>query len=92
MKSALVKKRSIIVVGHRTSISLEDEFWTSLKTIAEKRHQALSALVALINEDRDSANLSSAIRMFVLRYYRDKLDILPPAAPHLVATVDLLAD
>jgi predicted DNA-binding ribbon-helix-helix protein len=94
MKSA-IKKHSMKIAGHKTSFSLEDEFWASLKNIAEERHQSLSSLVAQINEGKDFANLSSAIRMFVLRYYHDKLDwrelITLPTAPHL-APVDLLTD
>jgi predicted DNA-binding ribbon-helix-helix protein len=95
MKSVSVKKRSIAVGCHKTSISLEDDFWTSLRKIAEERHQALSDLVGQINEHRGFANLSSAIRMFVLRYYADKFCGQEPrglSPTALVGTVDLLAD
>jgi predicted DNA-binding ribbon-helix-helix protein len=62
--SSTVAKRSIVIAGHKTSISLEDEFWNGLKTIAENRHTTLSSLVAEINQSRQG-NLSSAIRVFV---------------------------
>jgi predicted DNA-binding ribbon-helix-helix protein len=69
MKSAIAK-RSIVIAGHKTSISLEDAFWECLRRIANERGQTLSALVASIDEDRRRANLSSAIRLFVLGSYR----------------------
>jgi predicted DNA-binding ribbon-helix-helix protein len=66
-----VRKRSIFVAGYKTSISLEDEFWNSLKEIASERGMTLGALVATIDGNRNHANLSSAIRLFVLGVYRD---------------------
>jgi predicted DNA-binding ribbon-helix-helix protein len=69
MKSPVVK-RSIVVAGHKTSVSLEDAFWTCLKEIAAGRDITLSDLVASIDTDRRVGNLSSAIRLFVLDYYR----------------------
>jgi predicted DNA-binding ribbon-helix-helix protein len=72
MKSRVVK-RSIVIAGHKTSVSLEDGFWTSLKEIAGERHMTLSDLVASIDTDRQYGNLSSAIRLFVLDFYRDRL-------------------
>jgi predicted DNA-binding ribbon-helix-helix protein len=74
MKPSVIKKRSIGVAGRNTSISLEDEFWQSLRMIAIRRGETLSKLLAKIERDRQSANLSSAIRLFVLRYYQDQLD------------------
>ena len=59
-----VAKRSIVIAGHKTSISLEDEFWNGLKTIAQNRRRTLSGLVAEIDKNRQG-NLSSAIRVFV---------------------------
>jgi predicted DNA-binding ribbon-helix-helix protein len=59
-------KRSMVIAGHRTSISLENLFWTSLKAIAAARGQSIASLVADIDETRGEANLSSAIRVFVL--------------------------
>lgn len=65
-----VIKRSIVVAGHKTSVSLEDGFWTGLKEIAAARNLSLSDLVASIDTERRHDNLSSAIRLFVLEYYR----------------------
>jgi predicted DNA-binding ribbon-helix-helix protein len=67
-----VCKRSIVVAGHKTSVSLEDAFWKSLKEIAAERDMTLAQLVATIDADREHANLSSAIRLFVLGIYRDQ--------------------
>ena len=64
-RTALVK-RSLTIRGHRTSISLEDTFWLQMKALAERREISLSALVAEIDAARGGANLSSAIRVFVL--------------------------
>lgn len=94
MKFTAIKKRSIVVGRHKTSISLEDEFWGCLQEIARERREHLSELIASIDAERKS-NLSSGIRLFILRHYRNKLEeliVLQPAALHLVATVDLLAD
>ncbi len=65
-----VVKRSIVVAGHKTSVSLEDAFWQGLKDIANNREMTLSDLVATIDTDRHNGNLSSAIRLFVLDHYR----------------------
>ena len=56
-----VLRRSIIIAGHKTSISLEDEFWNSFKEIADERGMTVTALVGAIDDDRKHANLSSAI-------------------------------
>lgn len=72
MKSPVVK-RSIVIAGHKTSVSLEDAFWKCLKEIAGSRELTLSDLVASIDTDRHNGNLSSAIRLFVLDYYRAQL-------------------
>jgi predicted DNA-binding ribbon-helix-helix protein len=69
MKSPVVK-RSIVIAGHKTSVSLEDGFWKGLKEIAGERDATLSDLVASIDSDRHQGNLSSAIRLFVLDHYR----------------------
>jgi predicted DNA-binding ribbon-helix-helix protein len=71
MKS-LVVKRSIVVGGHKTSVSLEEAFWQGLKEIAGKRHVTLSALVGRIDEERQQGNLSSVLRLFVLEFYRSR--------------------
>lgn len=69
MKSPVVK-RSIVIAGHKTSVSLEDPFWQGLREIALTRNMTLSDVVASIDTDRHEGNLSSAIRLFVLDYYR----------------------
>ena len=71
MKSPVVK-RSIVIAGHKTSVSLEDAFWKALKDIAIGRGITLSDLVASIDADRRHGNLSSAIRLFVLGYYQSQ--------------------
>jgi predicted DNA-binding ribbon-helix-helix protein len=76
MKSPVVK-RSIRITGHKTSVSLEDDFWRALKEIAGERHISLSALVAAIENDRQHSNLSSAIRLFVLEFYRRRVSSKP---------------
>jgi predicted DNA-binding ribbon-helix-helix protein len=72
MKSPVVK-RSIVIAGHKTSVSLEDAFWKGLKEIASERDMTLSELVAAIDSERQHGNLSSAIRLFVLDFYRNQL-------------------
>jgi predicted DNA-binding ribbon-helix-helix protein len=72
MKSS-VAKRSIVIAGRKTSVSLEDEFWNGLREIAGGRDTTLSDLVAIIDADRQHNNLSSAIRLFVLGFYRDQI-------------------
>ena len=69
MKSPVIK-RSIVIAGHKTSVSLEDAFWRGLKEIAIGRDKTLSDLVAEIDTGRPHGNLSSAIRLFVLDHYR----------------------
>ena len=65
MKS-LVVKRSIVIGGHKTSVSLEDAFWGGLKEIAQRQQMTLSTMVGEIDNGRQQGNLSSAIRLFVL--------------------------
>jgi predicted DNA-binding ribbon-helix-helix protein len=65
-------KRSITIAGHKTSIRLEDEFWDSLREISVKRGMSPAELVVAIDGDRQHANLPSAIRLFVLNFYRDQ--------------------
>lgn len=71
MKSPVVK-RSIVVAGHKTSVSLEEAFWTSMKEISATRSMTLSDLVSEIDKARKQGNLSSAIRLYVLEYFRTK--------------------
>jgi predicted DNA-binding ribbon-helix-helix protein len=63
---ARVIKRSLVIAGHRTSVSLEDAFWRRLRAIAAERGLSVNSLAAVIDASRDGANLSSAIRVFVL--------------------------
>ena len=75
MKSPVIK-RSIVIAGHKTSVSIEDAFWTALKEIALVRRQSLAELIGAIDGARQignyTGNLSSAIRVFVLDYYRGR--------------------
>jgi len=73
MKSPVIK-RSIVIAGHKTSVSLEDAFWQGLKDIAAARDMTLSELVASIDTDRRHGNLSSGIRLFVLDHYRSRAE------------------
>ncbi|MGE0237393.1 MAG: ribbon-helix-helix domain-containing protein [Parvibaculaceae bacterium] len=59
-------KRSLTIAGHRTSLSLEPEFWAVLKSAAQSEHKSLAALVAEIDRQRGERNLSSALRVWVL--------------------------
>jgi predicted DNA-binding ribbon-helix-helix protein len=70
MKEFAVVKRSVVVRKHKTSVSLEDAFWTGLKDIAIRRGITLSALIEVIDAHRKTNNLSSAVRLFVLDYFR----------------------
>ena len=72
MKSPVIK-RSIVIAGHKTSVSLEDAFWKGLKEIAGERDMTLSDLVAAIDSERRHGNLSSGIRLFVLDHYRNQI-------------------
>jgi predicted DNA-binding ribbon-helix-helix protein len=74
MRSSGIKKHSIALAGHRTSVNLEEEFWTSLREIAHKRGTTLPRLIEKIDMERKSDNLASALRIFVLCYYRHHLD------------------
>jgi predicted DNA-binding ribbon-helix-helix protein len=71
MKSSVVK-RSIVIDGHKTSVSLEDAFWADLKKIAHAQRVTLSALVTKIDGAREQGNLSSAIRLFVFQQFRNE--------------------
>jgi len=72
VKEFAVVKRSVVVGGHKTSVSLEDAFWTSLKDIATRRGLPLSTQIDAIDRTRKTANLSSAIRLFVLDHFRTR--------------------
>lgn len=67
-------KRSLTLKGHRTSVSLEDEFWRAFRDIALEKDQPINALAAEIDVERDpETGLASAIRVFILNWYRNKL-------------------
>jgi predicted DNA-binding ribbon-helix-helix protein len=61
-----VRRHSVVVSGHRTSVSVEDEFWDEIAAIATRRGMSRNALISEIDRDRDG-NLSSAVRLYVLR-------------------------
>ncbi|SFM03640.1 Ribbon-helix-helix domain-containing protein [Bradyrhizobium sp. NFR13] len=75
MKSP-VAKRSIVVGGHKTSVSLEEAFWSGIKEIADVRSITMTDLVSEIDRKRDQGNLSSAIRLQVLAHYRNQITSL----------------
>jgi predicted DNA-binding ribbon-helix-helix protein len=79
MKSPVVK-RSIVVAGHKTSVSLEEAFWNGMKEISGLRNITLSELVGEIDNNRQQGNLSSAIRLFVLDYFRTRAQAAVPPA------------
>ncbi|WP_323015022.1 ribbon-helix-helix domain-containing protein [Devosia sp.] len=66
-------KRSLSIAGHRTSIALEPEFWTALEAMAAEKRLSLAALIRTIDTTRQTANLSSAVRLAVLAWYQEKL-------------------
>lgn len=76
--SGIVKK-SINLSGHLTSISLEPEFWSALKDISERESSSIRSLVQKVDHDRINSdsiyNLSSAIRVFILSYYKERISI-----------------
>jgi predicted DNA-binding ribbon-helix-helix protein len=80
MKSPVIK-RSIVIAGHKTSVSLEDAFWKGLKEIALSRGVTLSDLVAAIDSERQLGNLSSAIRLFVLHHYKARIGVHADGRP-----------
>jgi predicted DNA-binding ribbon-helix-helix protein len=67
---SLIVIRSILIAGHKTSVSIEDSFWKGLEEIARGRDMTVSDLVTTINSKRKHNNLSSAVRLFVLDHYR----------------------
>ena len=78
MKSAIVK-RSVVIAGQKTSVSLEDSFWTALKDVARQQQMPICELVTGIDSQRSNGNLSSAIRLFVLAHFRELATRLRPA-------------
>jgi predicted DNA-binding ribbon-helix-helix protein len=80
MKSAIVK-RSVVLDGHKTSVSLENEFWEGLRDIAERQKTNLSNLVRQVDHGRNSGNLSSAIRVYVFNHFRAQASGQQPTMP-----------
>lgn len=81
--SRRVVKHSVVIAGHRTSVSLEDAFWRALKEIAAQEGVSLAALIARVDAGRGEANLSSALRVFVLERALDARETSPSPSPHL---------
>jgi predicted DNA-binding ribbon-helix-helix protein len=67
-----LQKRSLTLAGHRTSVALEAEFWASLEDMAATKRIAVTALIREIDEHREGDNLSSALRVAVLNWYRNR--------------------
>lgn len=68
-----MEKRSLTIAGHRTSIAIEPEFWAGLEAMAANAGKSIAALIGEIDEQRQVANLSSAVRLAVLAWYRDRM-------------------
>lgn len=69
-----MRKKSVLIAGrHATSICLEDEFFEALQFIAAEQNLSLNQLVTNIDKERSTSNLSSAIRLYILKYYQNKL-------------------
>ena len=64
------RKRSVVIAGHPTSLTLEDEFWEELRRIAKEEGVSVPVLIGRIDSRRDDSSLSSAVRVFVLRHLR----------------------
>jgi predicted DNA-binding ribbon-helix-helix protein len=71
IKKTDVVKRSIVINGRKTSVSLENEFWQGLHEISDHNHASIAMLVEQIDRARNTCNLSSAIRVFVFKHFRD---------------------
>jgi predicted DNA-binding ribbon-helix-helix protein len=67
-----MRKRSLTIAGHRTSIALEPEFWDGLEALARKRAMPLTTLIEQLDREREGPNLSSALRVAVLRDARER--------------------
>ncbi len=73
VNDSIVKKRSVRISGHQTSITLEDDFWDELKTIAKRQQRSISALISEIDETQAHVNLSSALRLYILHDLQARL-------------------
>ncbi len=67
-----MEKRSLTIAGHRTSIAIENEFWAGLEAMALASGKSIAAVIAEIDQEREAPNLSSAVRLAVLAWYRDR--------------------
>ena len=67
-----MEKRSLTIAGHRTSIAIEREFWAGLEAMALASSKSIAAVIAEIDQEREAPNLSSAVRLAVLAWYRDR--------------------
>jgi predicted DNA-binding ribbon-helix-helix protein len=83
-----VLKRSVIVDGRKTSVSLENEFWTALKEIAASRGMTISALIGTIKHQGDSANLSSALRLVIPAWFRNRAEAAASDSSRKVLVAD----
>jgi predicted DNA-binding ribbon-helix-helix protein len=72
LSKSAVTKRSVVIGGHKTSVSLEDPFWAEVRSIADAEKMTVSSLLRRIDRERSNANLSSAIRVYVLENVRDR--------------------
>lgn len=69
-----MQKKSVVIAGrHQTSISLEDEFYAELENIAKEKNMSINGLVTEIDSKREHENLSSAIRVYILKYLKEKI-------------------
>ena len=68
-----MKARSVLIAGSKTSLRLEEAFWVGLQEIADKRSMTLSGLIGTIDAQRQHGNRSSAVRLFVLEFYRTQV-------------------
>ena len=67
----MIKKHSVTIKGHGTSIALEPEFWNELKIISQKTNKSIQQIITAIDETNDNKNLSSQIRIFILNYIKN---------------------
>jgi predicted DNA-binding ribbon-helix-helix protein len=99
--TSTIAKRSVVIDGHKTSVSLEEPFWQAVRAITDKRKITISELLREIDQNRDNANLSSAVRTFVLDQFRQQAEAarsrqssgvassaLPASAPSPVVPLD----
>lgn len=67
-----IRKRSVVVAGRKTSVSIEDAFWSSVRSISAERRIPVKTLIEEIDRSRAGGNLSSSIRLAVLFHYQDR--------------------